>query len=564
MGSSWIASSAASTMSPFPAPTNAQRKAYPKSDINLVFKDHYSSKVYTSLSPVAGDLVITTKRDVRFDSIQILLLGHSRTSFDGMATPHEITHTFLKMVMPISESAYPVPRVLEADRTYKIPFNFVIPSQLTINACNHAGLSAAMQDHHVRLPPTLGTWDRDDMAPRMAQVEYSIKARVIREDGDVRTRIMEVIEPIRVMPTSAEEPPLNVTSKDQLYRMTKTKTLRKNLLATKIGSLTAEALQPGPAVLSPDGRRVMSHPMARIKLAFTPESQRTLPPTITSVTAKVTAHTYFSSAPISSFPNLSEWNTPYLLDRRGQFFMSTTLPPVTLSEQPAWTSASSLTRRDSGYSSCNSSNLDISDLHLSSPGSPKPQQSTPTASSSTTSTTTTTTALINIPLSLPTSKKTFVPTFHSCIISRVYTAHLTVNLSARGSANTISLIVPLQVAVDGPTAPLTGSPTPATPPMSNPRHSLPPTERRVSGEEVQGGDENEEAADRPPSFEEIAADEHLRPRLLLVPDESTAVREGRGDWMFASSSAGQSQQPAAQVGEELPGYGESGWGRRTV
>jgi hypothetical protein len=524
-------SSASSTITPVELPPNRRSTAFPKSDIKVNLKDHYSSKVYTSGSPVVGDVTITTKREVRFDSIQILLIGHTKTTFESVGAPQEVTHTFLKMVMPVPETTYPVPRVLETGRTYTVPFNFVIPNQLTINACNHARLSDQLQDHHVLLPPSLGGWQRDDMAPRMAQVEYIIKARVMRDDGPRKTRIMEATQPIQVLPATPEEPPLNITEKDNLYRMSKTKTLRKNLLSTKLGRITAEALQPGAAILSPDGRRVMSHPMAHIKLTFDPESPRVLPPTITSVTSKITAHTYFSSGTISDFPNLGVWNTPYILDRRGQFFTSTPLPPVTLAEQPAWTPTSLPRRRDSGYgSSTCGSDAELDSRPPKSPKATTKHNRRGSASSPVQHTTT-----LSIPLSLPTDKKTFVPTFHSCIASRVYTVQLSVNLS---TSTTLSLTVPLQVAVDG---------------FSSSSNVY----------EAQAGQAGVVVLPPAgfgglPSFEEAEADMHLRPRVLHVPDgEEYASAEARGSWMW---SVGEGLQVSDRGG--LPEYGEEGYRRR--
>ncbi|KAL2159793.1 hypothetical protein VTH06DRAFT_1926 [Thermothelomyces fergusii] len=436
----WVhmASSASSVSSPSLAPSQAARAAYPKSDISISLKDHSSSKVYTSLSPVAGEVAITTKRDVRFDSIQILLLGHTKTTYEGMGVPHEVTHTFLKMVMPIPESAYPHPRVLETGRTIRIPFNFVIPAQLTINACNHGRHSEAVQDHHVRLPPSLGGWQRDDMAPNMARVTYSIKARVVREDGDRRTRIMEAVHPIQVLPATAEEPPLSITDKDRLYRTSRAKYLRRNMLTARVGCIRAEAAQPSAAVLSPDGRRVMSHPMAHIRLVFAPESPRALPPTITGVTAKLTAHTYYSSGTIPCFPNLGEWYSPNSQDRRGHYSASVALPAVTLAEQPAWTSHPTVQRRDSGYGSSCVEDSDSDSDNDSDRGdgrddnhendhaggrrgrwwdyySPFPAPSPPSSSSSSSSSARQAhhTATLALPLSLPTDRKMLVPTFHS-------------------------------------------------------------------------------------------------------------------------------------------------------
>ena len=510
---SWVTSSASSTRSPYPS----KSMAYPRSDVRVNLKDHYSSKVYTSSSPISGDVTITTKRDVPFDQIQILLLGQTKTSFEGVSVPQEVTHTFLKMMMPIPDSTYPTPRVLESGQTYTIPFNFVVPNQLTINACNHERLSDQMQDHHVLLPPSLGGWERDDMAPKMARVEYSVKARVLREDGKTKTRIMEASQAIQVLPTSVEEPPLNVTDKDKLYRMSKTKTLRKGLLSSKLGRLTADAVQPSAAILSPDGRRVMSHPLAHIKLTFDPENTRTLPPTITAVTAKLTAHTYFSSGTISTFPNLGEWNTPYIHDRRGQFFTSTPLPPITLAEQPAWTPTTTppISRRDSGYSSS------------SPPSSPTLAKSQLLHVSENSHTTT-----LTVPLSLPTDKKTLVPTFHSCIASRVYTVALTLSLSARGGAtSSVTLSVPLQIAIGSSSS---------------------------SASQGSGAD-GAVVVQAPlplglPSFEEAVVDEHFRPRVLGVAPEYE-TQEGRGEWMFRGGAE-------LQAGPEgLPEYGESGYRR---
>ncbi|KAL2120552.1 hypothetical protein VTJ04DRAFT_4579 [Mycothermus thermophilus] len=481
--------------------------ASPKSDIRVVLDDHYASKVFTSLSPVSGHVCITTRRPVAFESIQIVLLGQTKTSFDGMSGPQEVTHTFLKMVMPVPDSAYPVPRLLEPGETYTVPFNFVIPAGLTINACNHERLADQVQQHHLLLPPSMGGrlagegWERDDMAPRMARVEYAIKARVLREDGDGRKiRVMEAARQLNVLPASVEEPPLSVSPSDRLYRMSATKTLRKSILSARLGTVTAEAVQPGPAVLSPDGRRVMTHPMAQIKLTFEPAidsktggARPAIPPEVRSVTGKLEAHTFFASGTISSFPNLGEWHGPYELVRRGQYSTSVSLPPVNVAEQPAWTPVQELVRRDSGYAGSTSSQSDSNDRRR------KKEKSHGQGQKYTTT--------LSVPISLPTDKKTFIPTFHSCIASRVYTLHLTVVLGGAGGEKKLTLVVPLQVAI-----------------ASSPS----PEQGQREGEEVAGEErtteQNSTTSQREqqhdlPSFEEASADAHLRPRVLHAPPE---------------------------------------------
>ncbi|KAK4181932.1 hypothetical protein QBC36DRAFT_1763 [Triangularia setosa] len=538
--------------------------AFPKSDIRVHLKDHYNAKVYTSGSPVKGEVTIVTKRDVRFDLIQIVLIGNTKASFDGMSFPQEITHTFLKMVMPVPESTYPLPKVLETGETYTIPFNFVIPSQLTINACNHKRLSDQLQDHHVLLPPSMGGgWEKDDMAPRMARVEYSIKARVLRETISStgprpenttvrRTRIMEGTHNIQVLPSTPEEPPLNITPKDRLYTMSKSKTLRKSfILSTKLGKITAEAHQPSAAVISADGNSLVSRPSMRVSLTFDPEnpSNITSPPQITGVSGKLTAHTFFSSGTISHFPNLGEqWNTPYVTDRRGQFFTSVSLPPVSSIPEAPWTQKMRNQRRDSGYSTESSS----------SPAA-KEKQKSPVYFTST----------VDIPITLPTDKKTFVPTFHGCIASRVYTLSLSLNITTpsdkkkkSNGGTRVNLTVPLQIAVEQPRS-----------------------QGLAAGLEL-------------PTFEEAQADEHLRPRVLQVMSEEMREevergRRNRDSWggtgsqpvsgqstgsswettgpdglpEYGGDVTGQSQEQSNEQEDRLPGYGEvgeSGRWRRVV
>ncbi len=145
--------------------------------------NHYISKVYSSGSTVTGSVNILAKRDVRCDALQIVLVGHTKTRVDGLSSPHELIHTFLKLDMPIPESTYLVPRVLEMGREYSIPFHFVIPSYLTINACNHHIKNDQIRDQHVLLPPSMGYWEKSDMSPQMAVVEYAVKARLSGDDG---------------------------------------------------------------------------------------------------------------------------------------------------------------------------------------------------------------------------------------------------------------------------------------------------------------------------------------------------------------------------------------------
>ncbi|KAK8051037.1 hypothetical protein PG993_002422 [Apiospora rasikravindrae] len=171
--------------------------------------NHYSSKAYTSSSSLSGRVVISPTRDMRFDSLHILLMGVTKTRVDGVHAPHATQHTFLRLTMPIPETSYPVPRVYEAGRVYTVPFHFVIPNYLTLGACCHKIESDAVSEQHLCIPPSLRTWDKDDMAPDMARVEYTVRARLYREEelDKTRVKIMEANQVVNVLPSFAEQPP---------------------------------------------------------------------------------------------------------------------------------------------------------------------------------------------------------------------------------------------------------------------------------------------------------------------------------------------------------------------
>lgn len=491
--------------------SSAKRMAYPKSNIEVNLHNHYNSKVYTTLSPVAGNVTITTKRDVHFDSIQILLVGNTKTRVDGVSSPHEVTHTFLKMLMPIPESTYPVPRILETGEAYTIPFNFVIPSQLTIGACHHHMQSHQLQDQHVLLPPTMGRWEKDDMAPQMVRVEYSVKARVLRESeiGEARVRIMEAAHPIQVLPVSVEEPPLNITEADTLYTMTKSKSVRRNVLSSKLGRLTAEAGQPGPAVLRSDGLYMVSHPTAQVHLSFEPTSPDVLPPKVTAVSGKITAHNFFASGTISSFPNMGEWNQEFVSDKRGAYTTSAPLPAMSAPKMRWTQQLSTGARRDSGYASDNNSSNNSPDYDSrasserrkkssSSSSRRHSRQQSESSAGASGGSPIFHTAVLQIPIVLPIDRKTFIPTFHSCIASRVYTVQVSLNVSVGSATTTISLTLPIQVGIEAEMQQAYGG------------MGLPSFETAVA---------------------EAEADAHMQPRVLTVPQQQyvqTSVLPGYG------------------------------------
>lgn len=453
-----------------------------KSTVTINLDNHSKHKVYTSSSTVSGHVAITTQRDVSFDSVQIVLVGQSKTRVDGVSSAREVTHTFLKMPMPVPESSYPAPRVLENGRTYTIPFDFVIPHYLTMHACNHRIQHDQLQDHHVLLPPSMGGWLKDDLAPEMARVEYSVRASVFRQSpsGGSKIRVMEGSENIFVLPAGAEQPPLIVNSCDKLYTLAKRKTLKKGLLSGKLGCITAEAIQPPAVSLGATGRAISST-AAQVRLQFDPASADILPPEITGVAAKVTAHTFYSSEAISCFPNMADWSRQFGTERRGDYHTSVSLPSMSLGKTRWIQHLSPAVRRDSGYGTDESSSLCEDQSGRRGSASSRKSKSKPC------SPVLHTTALhIPVDLTPVVAKKTLIPTFHSCITSRVYALQLTLTLSSGSAVHTVSLSLPLQVMVEPDSS------------LAYPMEDLPSFETAVREAEV---------------------DEMMRPRHFQIPDQ---------------------------------------------
>jgi len=416
----------------------------PKATMKIHIDNHYRSKIYTTSSIISGHVEVNASHSTDFDAIEILLLGTSRTNNDAVNIPQSTCHTFLKLIMPIPESYYPVPRRFEAGCTYRIPFHFVVPQHLTLNACSHCVPSDALKGHHLLLPPSVGNWEKDDCAPRMSRITYNVRARALHEGVDGRlTRLMEASCDINVLPLVAEEPPLSIGKQDRIYAMSKSKTLRKSILSPKLGKVTVSANQPAFAVTSLDGRSI-SPTTAHIDLKFEPTSSDSQPPKVAGVTSKVEVVTFYSSGSINQYPNLKDWARSFGAEGRGVYTSTVSLPSATTSsciEDVYWRQhLAEQARRDSGYGSdaqSENSNADNNARRSRRAGNNSNNKSAPYYYA----------AKLRVPIQLPAFKKMFLPTFHSCIASRVYVLWLTVSLSVAGGNTNFGLRVPLQVGV---------------------------------------------------------------------------------------------------------------------
>ncbi|PNY28619.1 Uncharacterized protein TCAP_01455 [Tolypocladium capitatum] len=416
---------------------NAQQK--PTIDIQI--ERHFNSKVYTSGSTIAGRAVVRTQRDTPFDEFDIIFTGIAATRLDFVQQyPSHSFRPFMKLRMPLAPSAFPESGVFEGGRAYTIPFNFVVPHQLTLGACNHDCSAPVVREQHLRLPPTVGFWEADDQAPQMAQIEYSVKARAYRRGapGNPPVKLMEGYHMVKVLPALPEDAPLDITLGDERYRLSRSKTMRKNLFSAKAGKLTVTATQPSAVMLAADGHGA-STSTARIGLRFAPNSDETAPPKINSVSGKITAATFFGAAPTDLLPNLGS-RSAYTANPSLSYTTTSSLfsKPIgklawrqrNVSDGPCCGCSESLGIEE------DASETDCSEGHG---GGGRGQSSNERLVEHAT--------VLAIPFSIPTSnRRLFLPTFHSCLISRTYTLHLSLSL---GPTNTgMSLAIPLQIGVE--------------------------------------------------------------------------------------------------------------------
>ncbi|KAF1974155.1 arrestin [Bimuria novae-zelandiae CBS 107.79] len=434
----------------------------PTIDIELDESQHETSRFVTSYSTmdtIQGKVHITVQHDTRFREIEISFTGAAHVFVERLSTTPsmsgrtEASHKFLTLKMPLSPADLPSPPIFRAGKKYSFPFVFTIPNQLLPKACPHPVASDFVRETHLMLPPSLGDAELsgyggillDDMAPEMANISYGIKARVTAfHEGENRVFLMgQKTRKVRVKPAFEEQPPLN-TDGNKEYRARLERNIKKSLFKGRSGTLIAQASQPKPLVI-PGARTADAKPIAtraKVILRFDPAEENSLPPKLGSLKTHMKVSTFYASAPRNNFPSREGLSYDHT-----QGAYTDTIPISTMcigtsaqwEKQPASANPPTdeeLDRRDSGISDCSS---------LSSPSG---TFNTPRSSANYKGGAFYTASII-VPIHLPQNKH-FIPTFHSCLISRVYALSMNLSVHAPGLSDpTLGLKVPLQVCAEG-------------------------------------------------------------------------------------------------------------------
>lgn len=304
------------------------------------------------------------------------------------------------------------------------------------------------------LPPSMGDPELagfggallDDLAPEMSKITYGIKARItqVREADSAVLVLADKTRKIRVKPAYEEQPPLNIDPSDGEYRLRQEKAIKKGFFKGKLGTLTAQSAQP-KALMIPGARTSDNCPIAtraKVLLRFDPADESHTPPRLGSLASKIKVSTYYASAPRHGVPTRSSLGFDLT---QGVYQETISLSSLcvasaqwvkrTAAENPI--AEDNLLRRDSGISDCSM----VSANNAFNAGIPTGSKDYKGGCFYT--------AQIVVPITLPTNKN-FLPTFHSCLISRVYALSLTLTAHAPGVTDpSLHLKVPVQLAAEG-------------------------------------------------------------------------------------------------------------------
>jgi len=321
-------------------------------------------------------------------------------------SPPQLQKEFLRMELPIHNFSWNT--ILKSGKTYRIPFKFVVPEELPIQTCHHQRSNSQIQQQHLQLPASLShrtqkSGGTHDMSPEMAEILYSINFAVRgNRKTDRAKKAQESTYPVQIIPIRDEHPPILVPRKNKYYKLQSEKTLSKGVMRHTVGKFTACSAQP-PAIqiqrLQPHNGEITT--ILKINLRFVSLQQGELPPSLLSAQFQLRAMTFFGLDPWQDSPDLCD--------------ISTWSP-----RQGYWSEHVSLTLNN--------------DLHVVWTSVKEDNRTIFTAS-------------VEAHVSLP-SHRQYPPTFHSCLVSRVYALKAMLFYRAHGKSrgsSSIALSVPVEI-----------------------------------------------------------------------------------------------------------------------
>jgi hypothetical protein len=339
------------------------------------------------------------------------------------------------------------------------------------------------------------------MAPEMTKIAYSVVAKLVRwvdpetdehdvpaSTSQVQTEILGQQErKVVILPSQPETAPLHITERDEegffnsSYVTSKSKTVKKGVFSGALGRITVSAAQPAAVLIDPAAYAAGTYhaqpgtsgiTTAHLNVRFDPAAgSNGAMPRIGSIVYRIKSTTFHGVRGVKELPDEQVRIAPHEASTSAY---STTVMGVPLKEcalvREGWVRQEErerppvYERRDSGYSTASLSSAGTSPLpspglnadgtvpsaasYLHVPGQTiTPSLSTKQSKQNGPATDYTTT--LRVPITLP-PNKLWLPTFHSCLVSRWYVLSLEVQIHppAKGVPSfCVGLRVPLQICV---------------------------------------------------------------------------------------------------------------------
>ncbi|KAL5362222.1 hypothetical protein BJX96DRAFT_185861 [Aspergillus floccosus] len=382
----------------------------PRVTITIELNDPKQS--YTTWDQIEGTITVAVDDETTFDNISITFEGSSRVALLRPVTGNreiKASYTFLRLLQPIDKAEYPPSQTFTPGRSYTYPFTFVIPSELPLGSCIHNGDKASGPRRHAGLPPSMLL---ENLTQELCRISYLVRATVSRQEKTIATSTRSV----RFTPTL---PPGIQASRSYGYPKEVTvgkKSLARGRLA--VLDTTPQLVQRGSLTRTSASNADM---YVCVQLRFDPVGEAP-PPRLRKVYPTLEALTAFNAA-----PGAGQSGTVPDPRYQGAHVVTTALPSIDLSST-RWA------------------------RHASAPGprslSPHgPVEADPDATNASSEANGLYyTASIVIPAALL-GCRDHVPTFHSCLASRIYLLCLTLSYGVVGTRGrrTMKLQVPMEL-----------------------------------------------------------------------------------------------------------------------
>lgn len=292
----------------------------------------------------------------------------------------------------------------------------MVPARLVPSPCSHEMDNDQVEQSHTMLPPSLGDHPDlanngssrlDDMCPSMCAIAYRVgvsalkKSKSVGENGETMANsVLSAYKTVRVIPAVEEDPPMSVSEAGSGYCLSKEKKVKRAFLHNTLGRLVVDAAQPRPIQFCvPESNfHKPATTTVTLNLRFEPVGDEQ-PPQLGTVRSSMRVYTFYSTNPWMDHPSPAFEKCLALFGYQVQT-KTVTFPTLSIANLQ-WVK----------HPTCY-------------------------------------TASAVVPIILP-KDKVFVPTFHSCWLSRIYSLDLGVSYHAPNvniMSSTVSLRIPIQVA----------------------------------------------------------------------------------------------------------------------